>query len=96
MRLDSGFRRDFLINLFGFVPFGFVLMGVVGGGRSGRRSANLAIVVTIGFALSGGIEYTQSWFPARSSSVLDLILNTIGTALGAVGWVMAWKILKPG
>lgn len=87
-RLDSGFRRDVLVNLFGFVPFGFVLMGVFGGGRMDRTIAALLLVTVIGFAFSAGIEFAQSWFPARNSSTLDLLLNATGTALGAVVWVI--------
>jgi VanZ family protein len=94
-RLDSGFRRDFLVNLFGFVPFGFVLMGVVGGRRIGRTLAALLFVTAIGFALSAGIEFAQSWFPARNSSTLDLVLNTTGTALGAGVWaIFAWLVRR--
>ena len=94
-RLDSGFRRDFLVNLFGFVPFGFVLMGVVGGRRTGRTLAALLFVTAIGFALSAGIEFAQSWFPARNSSTLDLVLNTTGTALGAGVWaIFAWLVRR--
>ncbi len=94
-RLDAGFRRDVLVNLVGFVPFGFVLMGVVGGRRIAKTFAALLVVTAIGFALSAGIEYAQSWFPARNSSTLDLLLNTTGTALGAGAWAtIAWMVKR--
>ena len=93
-RYDSGFRRDFLINLFGFVPFGFVLMGVRSRWRNKTTFLNLVIVIVIGFALSAGIEFLQSWFPVRNSSTRDLILNTSGGGLGALGWMVSAKILR--
>jgi len=93
-RFDSGFRRDFVINLFGFVPFGFVLMGVIGGWRGKRKIAKIVMVIAAGFILSAGIEYAQSWFPARNSSTLDLMLNTVGTALGASVWAILARMAK--
>ena len=42
-----------------------------------------------GFALSLTVEIVQAWYPARDSSLLDLALNTLGMAAGAMvitGW----------
>ena len=94
VRINSGFRRDVVINLVGFVPFGCVFMGVYGLRRNRSTISNLVIVTAIGFALSAGIEFSQSWFPARNSSSLDLLLNTGGSGLGAWGWVMTSRLLR--
>jgi VanZ family protein len=41
------------------------------------------------------MEIVQAWYPARDSSLLDLGLNTLGTAVGAIaitgGFRRKWK-----
>jgi glycopeptide antibiotics resistance protein len=41
-------------------------------------------VVLCSGLLSGSIELTQAWLPARTSSLLDLLLNISGGGCGAV------------
>lgn len=81
-RLNRGFVIDFLVNLLGFMPFGigaaFVLSGV---GVCGFRM--LFYATAMAAALSLCIEITQAWMPSRNSSLLDLLLNTIGGLGGA-------------
>ncbi len=60
-------------NVLLFAPLGIVL-GVRGGG--GRR------VVVIGAVLSIAIEATQFLIPGRTTSVDDVLLNTLGIATG--------------
>jgi len=88
---DAGF------NLIGFFPFGLVLAGLLA--AIGIRSWVLLLfaVTAAGFGLSVGIEFIQTWMPARRSTVLDLILNTAG----ALGGALLYRLLlqrreKPG
>jgi hypothetical protein len=74
--------RDVLLNLFGFVPFGALLVTLLAPRFSIRRAVVMA--ATAGCLLSLGIEFAQSWIPTRSSSLIDLLLNTVGAGLGAV------------
>jgi VanZ family protein len=68
---------DFIVNLFGFIPFGVVLAGL----RPGRpRGPDIAAA----FSLSLAIEVSQWWSPYRYPSINDLILNTLGGTLGLV------------
>lgn len=67
--------RDFLVNLFGFVPFGALLAWSRPGRR--RRCEVPAIVL-----LSLAIEVSQYWSPYRYPSINDLMLNTLGGVLG--------------
>ncbi|RKX30145.1 MAG: hypothetical protein DRP71_15530 [Verrucomicrobia bacterium] len=92
-RFDASFWSDFRVNLFGFVPFGFLLMSLIAGSRKRGMIANIVSVTIAGFLLSVGIEFVQSWFPARNSSLLDLLLNTLGAELGAWLWVAFSKFL---
>jgi len=78
------FTLDAVLNVLGFVPFGLLAMSAIGPASriSARRQS--VIVVCSGFALSLAIELTQVFIPARSSSLIDLCANTIGTALGVL------------
>ncbi len=77
-----GYVQDILINLGGFVPFGFVVAAYFSIKARGRRL--IMIVVLFGFLLSLTIESLQSWLPTRDSDLTDVITNTIGTWLGAI------------
>jgi len=88
---QPGFRDarlgDVIVNLFGFVPFG-ILGALALLGRGVSRAATLVVVVAAGAVLSGSIELAQAWMPMRSSSVLDLLLNTSGTFGGTLGCLL--------
>jgi VanZ family protein len=79
--------QDMVINLIGFLPFGFILAMIIHGGREMSMRTVALLVVAAGFMVSFGIELLQSWMPSRNSSLLDLILNTTGSYLGALGFV---------
>jgi VanZ family protein len=88
-RFGSDSRRHMLsdgaLNLAGFVPLGFVLVVLLG--RLGDGAARVRWVAAIGVAclLSVFMEVVQAWIPSRDSSMLDWVLNTVGTGLG--GWL---------
>jgi hypothetical protein len=74
--------RDILINLFGFVPLGFLLsMYLIQKGLPLRNSLVLSILIW--FFLSLMIEVLQAFLPGRSSSMTDLLANTFGAAIGS-------------
>lgn len=80
---------DILINLMGFIPLGFLWMAILtcfegGGGRTGMLTA-----VMVAFLFSLCIEIAQVWIPTRDSSLLDLVLNTLGGWMGVLifGWM---------
>jgi hypothetical protein len=74
--------RDLSINIFGFVPFGFVFIAFL----TWNRNVRPATIVTIlcGAAISLTIEILQEYIPGRDSGILDIITNTLGTSLGAL------------
>ncbi len=76
---------DVVLNLIGFVPLGFMLIGLLG--RMAKRGGRWGWGVAVGaaFLFSLFLEVTQAWIPSRDSSLLDLLLNTAGAGLGA--WV---------
>jgi len=80
---DKGLFLDVVFNFIGFVPLGFLLSIVII--QSAQMSVKPTILMTIlaCFLLSLCIEVAQAWLPWRSSSLLDLVMNTIGAGVGA-------------
>jgi VanZ family protein len=71
---------DVLINIAGFIPFGFIFCAYWSYAQPIKHPA-LATVL-LGFAVSFTIETVQAHLPTRSSSSTDVITNTLGTILG--------------
>jgi hypothetical protein len=77
--------KDGVVNIFGFVPFGFFLsLWLIRVRRWTPRRAFL-LTVCAGMMISLFIESVQVFLPQRDSSFLDLCWNTIGTGLGVLG-----------
>ncbi|WP_042454832.1 VanZ family protein [Neobacillus dielmonensis] len=65
-------------NVFGFIPFGFILPLLV------KKFQSLGLVTVTTFALSLSFEVLQLIFEFGSFDVDDLILNTFGGILGYI------------
>ena len=82
------YNRDFFVdavlNFIAFIPFGFCAVAALKqlGGRLKAKAFHLAAL--IGIMTSLLIELTQCWLPSRSSTLLDLILNSLGAVVGVV------------
>lgn len=74
---------DYIVNFFGFMPFGFLLalMFYLKGWK--RRTAIVLTTVTGGI-FSLFIELVQVFIPTRCSELSDLSLNTLGSLVGAL------------
>jgi len=80
---------DVGINIVGYVPFGFLLaLSFLRRGSERFTPTNnvAAVAVSVLFAglLSFCMEMLQSYLPSRVASNLDLVLNILGAAAGAV------------
>ncbi len=75
---------DILVNVLGFVPYGFCLALWLGRARGWSHRRGLLIAVALGALVSLAIELIQVWLPVRDSSLRDLVCNTGGTLLGAL------------
>jgi hypothetical protein len=73
--------RDIAINIFGFVPFGFLVFAHLLLIRGNHHA--LWMTVLAGFAVSLTIEILQTFIPERGSGILDVFTNTLGACLGA-------------
>jgi hypothetical protein len=75
--------QDVVINILGFVPFGFFYYIWRRGAGKGRVSG-FAAAVLASAVVSAAIELAQVFLPTRSSSMRDLICNIAGGAAGAI------------
>ena len=84
--------RSVGVNIFGnvaaFVPFGFILPIVVSWMRSGGA------IILSGFLTSLTVELLQLVTRVGSFDVDDLILNTLGTALGFICFTICNRIRR--
>jgi hypothetical protein len=79
---DRSDLEDMVINVLGFVPFGFVLCAYLQHARHLGKLQSLLLTVFLCGITSLAIELLQVYLPSRESSVLDLIDNILGAALG--------------
>jgi len=91
-RPSWSYWKDVLINIVGFVPFGFLVCAYFSLARQIKTPAR--ITVLLGFTLSLAIEILQAFLPTRDSGTTDLITNTSGTCVGV--WLFQlsfWRVL---
>jgi VanZ family protein len=81
---------DEVVNFIGFWPLGFLLAAALNHSRRYKRYY-WPVAILGGFLFSLTIEIGQAWIPSRTSSLLDLILNTAGTAAGVLLYVSQRK-----
>ena len=84
--VDRRFIADILINLALYVPVG--MAGYLALLRKAPRAARTALPIVFGCVLSASIEMAQSYVPGRRTSLLDLLNNTIGSAVGVAAGVL--------
>ncbi len=82
MEWDKAAVKDILVNILGFFPFAMCMFMFLAGNRhmSPRQAAFLTILA--GAILSLIIETSQIGLPTRTPSLLDLVCNTAGAAMG--------------
>jgi VanZ family protein len=74
---------DLVSNLLGYIPFGALVFGALV--RSGwRLPLALGAAIVTGSLLSLAMETLQNYLPQRVSSNVDLGLNSLGSAIGAL------------
>ncbi len=82
LTLKRWFIVDVTLNFIGFIPLGGMLfLRLLLSKAKSPVNAGL-IVVALCFSLSFFIEIVQAWLPNRTSSILDVALNTLGALAG--------------
>lgn len=79
-------RGDLVANVLLYVPFGFLCAWVLA--RRRPAAAVLLGAVVPGAALSFLVEILQSAIASRTSSLTDVVINVVGTALGVVAYFL--------
>jgi VanZ family protein len=90
-RYWTGF--DVAINLAGYVPLG--ALAALSALRARRRHVAM-VALLVGVLLSFTMEALQSYLPTRVASREDLLLNSLGTALGALATLLLdrWGVIR--
>lgn len=98
-KIQPELYRSMLMNVFLFVPIGLSLPFVLG-----RRRISVFITVAAALAFSAGIEYLQYRYALGTCEVDDIIMNTLGAAVGCwAHWLFrnwerrvipAWQFLE--
>ena len=82
------YKREKLLNLYAFIPFGVTLSGALLDRRKeeGKRHLSPAAVVLFGFLLTFAIELTQGITKLGTAETDDVLTNTAGVFVGVLVW----------
>jgi len=89
-RPSWSYWEDVLVNIAGFVPFGFLFCAYFSLAGGIKRTA--LVTILLGFTVSLTIESPQAFLPTRDSGTTDVITNTLGTCFGV--WLYRWDLWR--
>jgi hypothetical protein len=89
--LDFHHPNDFVMNIIGFIPFGFFACGFLEARRARYPILTVAILSTV---FSVAIEIVQIGLPTRDSSLTDVLTNFVGGTAGAWLWRRTGEMVK--
>lgn len=87
---NLAYLREVLINIAGFVPFGFFLCKYLSSGSASKGTVVATVLLGTLFSLT--IEIVQFYLPTRDSGTTDILTNTLGTVIGATRY--RWGIIQ--
>jgi VanZ family protein len=87
-----GNKKDIVLNVILFLPFGALLFLHRAKGIAASRSVLSPTLLCMLFSAS--IETTQCFLPTRTPSLVDVGTNTLGTLFGAVAARTALRVLE--
>jgi glycopeptide antibiotics resistance protein len=88
LQLGIQSRADWVANLLLFIPAAWLAMASLTLDRAwGWCWLAALLVVPLSFAFALAIEFAQIQFPARTTSINDIIAETLGGLLGVLVWM---------
>src|SRR5688500_6284874 len=88
MSLSFISRTDWLVNILLFIPLAVLLAGALWPTHTVVAATLVALgVFTLCLGFSVAIEFMQVLFPQRTSSINDIVAQSIGTGLGISTWI---------
>lgn len=82
-------NKDLIINVLGFLPFGYLLMSYLLDKNHLKKISAIAVTVIVGTGIGLSLEMIQYVIPGRISSLSDWMLNSIGTFLGVCLYLLS-------
>ncbi|MEN3349734.1 MAG: hypothetical protein V7632_3369, partial [Bradyrhizobium sp.] len=83
LEIGAEHRADWISNIVLFVPVGFLsVYAMLQSWPRLPRSPLLALAAAFSFALAGGIEFAQIFFPPRTVALNDLFAEAVGSVFG--------------
>jgi hypothetical protein len=86
----KGSMQDYIVNFFGFIPFGF-LLALLLYLKIFKRITAIALATGIAGFFSLFIELVQVFIPTRDSQLSDLFLNILGALFGALAILLVFR-----
>ena len=77
-------RLQILLNFLAFLPFGFLLSEYFSSAKRFSTGCRIGYVFMAGFGLSLCIEFLQLVFRLGLFELTDLVMNSLGTIIGAL------------
>jgi len=89
--------KDFIINILGFFPLGYLMMSFfLSDNRIDKQVFVTGMVLASGVCISLLIELVQFYLPGRSSSLFDLVANGIGMCVGVSYYLFEKRFINYG
>lgn len=92
-KFDRSFWRDVFVNILGFIPFGFAVYAWARKGGERKIAMAMGSALLLGAGISLFIELQQVYLPTRNSSLTDVLINILGTYIGARLFRTAHRVL---
>jgi len=88
---EFGSRADWAANILLFIPLGFLATGTLWLARLPSAMLLTLLLIPAFASFSASIELMQVWFPARVTSINDVVAETVGGAIGIVAWFVVGR-----
>ena len=89
LALRTSRRADVIANALMYLPLGVLLARLLVPQPRGRLEVWVAVIaLVVGTGWSAVVEFAQIYFPARTTSVNDIVASAGGTVFGAALWTL--------